>query len=356
MSILKKIGIDLPIIQAPMVGVSTPKLAGAVSNAGGLGSIGIGATDADGAHILITELQGLTDRPYNVNLFVHSLPHRDVERETLWLQALSATFEEFGSKPPESLRTIYKSFAEDDDMLEVLLNVRPRVVSFHFGLPSKDKILALKKAGCVLLSTATNLSEAEAAQSAGVDGIVAQGFEAGGHRGVFDLSAPDESLGTFALTRLLVARCSLPIISAGGIMDGSGIASVLTLGAQAAQLGTAFVACPESSADGAYRKALTGKGAYNTVMTSAISGRPARCLSNLFTEWGRSNADFTPPDYPRAYDVGKALNAAAKAEGEFGYGAQWAGQSAPLARSLPAADLVRTLMVELKEANQATLT
>ena len=180
--------------------------------------------------------------------------------------------------------------------------------------------------------------------------MVAQGYEAGGHRGVFDPDLPDDRLGTLALTRLFVTRLDLPVIAAGGIMDGAGIAACLTLGASAAQLGTAFIACPESSADAGFRAALLGPGALHTVMTSAISGRPARCLANRFTALGDAVDVRTIPDYPIAYDAGKALHAAAKAAGEFGYGAQWAGQGAPLSRSLPAATLVAELRSEMEQA------
>lgn len=352
MDLLQQIGMTLPIVQAPMAGVSTPALAAAVSNAGGLGSIGVGATDAAGAGKMIVELRARTERPFNVNLFVHAPASANAAREAAWLGALAPLFESLGAETPKALRAIYKSFAEDDDMLALLINFAPAVVSFHFGLPSPERINALKAAGCILLSTATNLAEAEAAKKAGIDGIVAQGYEAGGHRGMFDPSAPDDCLGTMALTRLLVTRSDLPVIAAGGIMDGHGIAAVLSLGAVAAQLGTAFVACPESSADEAYRQALTGPGAWHTTMTAAISGRPARCLQNRFTEWGRANADLICPDYPITYDAGKALNAAAKARGEHGFGAQWAGQGAPLARPMPAAELVQRLMDEVAEARR----
>lgn len=232
-------------------------------------------------------------------------------------------------------------------MLATLIDLAPPVVSFHFGVPSKEVIIALKSAGCVLLATATNLSEAQAVKEAGIDAVVAQGWEAGGHRGMFDPDLPDNRLGTIALTRLLVARSGVPVIAAGGIMDGSGIRAALDLGAVAAQLGTAFIACPESSADLAYRGALTGPGAEHTVMTHAISGRPARCLRNRFTEWGEQ-AGLGSPGYPMTYDAGKALNAAAKATGESGFGAQWAGQGAPLVRAMPAAALVATLVGECR--------
>ena len=346
MSILDRLALSLPIVQAPMAGVSTPALAAAVSNAGGLGSLGLGATDAAGARAMIGALRTRTDRAFNVNLFVHASARSDQAREAAWLQALAPLFRSFGAEPPAALRTIYKSFIDDDEMFAALLDLAPPVVSFHFGLPDADRIVGLKAAGCILLSSATNLAEAEAAKRAGIDGVVAQGHEAGGHRGVFDPEAVDDCLGTMALTRLLVAGSGLPVIAAGGIMDGRGIRAALDLGAIAAQLGTAFIACPESAADQAYREALTGPGAGNTGMTRAISGRAARCIRNRFTEWG-AGTGLASPDYPIAYDAGKALNAAARAAGDNGYGAHWAGQGAILARPLPAARLMAALAAEM---------
>ncbi|MBN9030738.1 nitronate monooxygenase [Rhizobium sp. YJ-22] len=349
---LNRLGVTLPIVQAPMAGVSTPAMAAAVSNAGGLGSIGVGATDAAGARAMIVEVQARTVRAFNVNLFVHATPAADPARETAWLDGLAPVFAEFGVAPPSRLTTIYKSFADDPEMLALLLEVRPPVVSLHFGLPSAQIIAALKQAGILLLATATSLDEARRVEAAGIDAIVAQGVEAGGHRGVFDPAGPDPGLGMATLTRLLARETRLPVIAAGGIMDGAGIAAVLALGAAAAQLGTAFIACPESSADEGYRKALAGPGAYHTQLTSLISGRPARALANRFTALSEMLAGHCPPDYPIAYDAGKALNAAAKAKGEFGFGAQWAGQGAPLARTMPAAELVTTLAEELAVAQR----
>lgn len=333
-----------------MAGVSTPELAAAVSNAGGLGSISVGATDATSAREMITNIRVLSNRPFNVNLFVHQPMAQDAAREAAWLTAMAPIFHEYGAQPPTALRPIYKSFVEDDEMLALLLETAPAVISFHFGLPDAERIAALKEAGCTLLATVTNLGEAQAARSAGIDAVVAQGWEAGGHRGVFDPDAPDTRLGTLALTRLLAQRSGLPVIAAGGIMDGHGIRAVLDLGAVAAQLGTAFVACPETSADAAYREALAGPPALNTVMTSAISGRPARGLSNRFTQWGEC-VDLPHPGYPMTYDAGKALIAAAKAADEAGYAAQWAGQGAPLSRPMPAAELVALLTEEMRLPN-----
>jgi nitronate monooxygenase len=350
-TLLKRIGVDLPIIQAPMAGTSTPAMAAAVSNAGGLGSIGVGATDAADARKMIESLKGLSSKPFNVNVFTHQPAKADRERELAWLEALKPVFQRFGAEPPTAITEIYTSFVADEAMLKLFLETRPAVVSFHFGLPSPEVIARLKAAGVVLFSSATDLDEAEQAVAAGVDAIVAQGYEAGGHRGVFDPEAADRQLGVAALTRLLASKISVPVIAAGGVMDGVGIAAMLALGAEAVQLGTAFIACPESSADRHHRDALLGPAASATEMTTLISGRPARCLPNAFTALKHGALKgLRAPDYPIAYDAGKALAAAARARGDGGFGAQWAGQGAPLARVMPAAELVQTLADELKTA------
>jgi nitronate monooxygenase len=338
--------IDAPIIQAPMAGVSTPEMAAAVSNAGALGSIGVGATNAAGAQQMIAAFRERSRRSLHVNVFCHAPARSDPARESRWLELLRPEFERLEATPPATLKEIYRSFVEDDDMLAVLVAARPRVVSFHFGVPSRERIAALRDAGIVLLGSATSLAEARALVAAGVDAVVAQGYEAGGHRGVFDPDADDDRLGTLSLTRLLVREIDRPVIAAGGLMDGAGIAAALRLGASAAQLGTAFIACDESMADAGYRAALTSDAAHHTVVTRVISGRPARSLANRFTALGRDVAPRDVPDYPIAYDAGKALHAAGRAKGEYGYGAQWAGQGAPLARSMPAGDLVALLRRE----------
>jgi nitronate monooxygenase len=347
---LRRLGLEFPLIQAPMAGVSTPEMAAAVSNAGGLGSLGAGSVDAEGMQQMIAATRSKTDRAFNVNVFCHEPAIRDEAKEAAWIKRLRPEFARFNVPPPAKLAEPYPSFLTDDAKLAVLVAERPAVVSFHFGLPSSEQIAALRSAGIVLLATATNLAEAKLIADAGIDAIVAQGYEAGGHRGVFDPAGPDERLGTLALTRLLVKKMDLPVIAAGGIMDGAGIAAALMLGAAAAQLGTAFIACSESSADAGYRSTLFSSAAENTVMTSVISGRPARCLVNEFTRLGAEIDRREVPAYPIAYSVGKALNVAAKATDEFGFGAQWAGQGAPLARALPAAELVATLRREMHEA------
>jgi nitronate monooxygenase len=353
MTLLEILGIDLPIIQAPMAGVSSPAMAAAVANAGALGSIGVGATDAAGARRMIEAVRQRSLRSLNVNVFCHQPAQAEPDIDAAWLSHLRPYFQRYGAQPPTQLTEIYRSFLVDEEMLAVLLSTRPRVVSFHFGLPAAPRIRALRDAGIILLACATTLAEARAAAAAGVHAIVAQGYEAGGHRGVFDPAAPDDALSTGVLTRVLVRELNLPVIAAGGIMDGAGIAAMLRLGAGAAQLGTAFIACPESDADAGFRHALASAAAHHTVMTRAISGRPARCLSNDFTALGADVAPQRIPSYPLAYDAGKALHLAAKAAGHFGFGAQWAGQGAPLARSgLTAAQLVAALANELRQALQ----
>jgi len=299
---------------------------------------------------MIAAFRKRTRRSLNVNVFCHAAARQDPPRESRWLERLWPEFARFGATAPAALREIYRSFVLDDDMLALFVSEKPKVVSFHFGVPPRERVQALLDAGIVLLGSATSVAEGRALVSAGVHAVVAQGYEAGGHRGVFDPDADDDRLGTLALTRLLVCELPCPVVAAGGIMDGAGIAAALRLGASAAQLGTAFVACDESQADAGYRAALQSDAANHTVMTRAISGRPARSLSNLFTRLGRDVPDAELPDYPIAYDAGKALHAAARAKGEFGFGAQWAGQGAPLTRSMPAAELVATLGRELGEA------
>lgn len=347
--LLDLLQIDAPILQAPMAGVSTPEMAAAVSNAGGLGAIGVGATNADGARQMIAAFRKESSRSLNVNVFCHAPAVADAAREARWIDRLRPEFARLDAAAPTTLAEIYRSFVEDDAMLAMLLEEKPAVVSFHFGIPPRERVEALRDAKIVLLGTATNRAEARALADAGVDAIVAQGYEAGGHRGAFDADADDDCLGTFALTRMLVSD-GHPVIAAGGIMDGAGIASVLRLGASAAQLGTAFIPCSESLADAGYRMTLKSDAANHTVMTRGISGRPARCLANRFTMLTRDVAPSDVPDYPIAYDAGKALHAAGKAKSEFGFGAQWAGQGAPLARAMPAAELVALLREEMARA------
>nr|WP_299243113.1 nitronate monooxygenase [uncultured Halomonas sp.] len=343
---LEQLGIRYPIIQAPMAGVATPELAAAVSNAGGLGSLGLGTSTAAKARQMIEETRALTERPFNVNLFCHAPARRSAQGEAAWLHHLAPLFAEVGSEIPDALDEIYTSFLEDTETFEMLLQLRPAVVSFHFGLPSRERIDALREAGIYMMATATCLHEARRIEAAGIDAIVAQGIEAGGHRGMFDPETRDEGLSTMVLVRLLLQHTTLPVVAAGGIMDGQGVKSALDLGAAAAQLGTAFVLCPESSANDAYRENLKSERATQTRLTRVLSGRAARGMTNRLISFGEAEGSPSPADYPVAYDAAKRLNAAAAKLGNHEFAAQWAGQGAPLARELPAAELVMQLVKE----------
>jgi len=349
--LLDLLGIQVPIIQAPMAGVSSPAMAAAASNSGGLGSLGVGAMDASQAQDAVRQFRKLSDGPLNVNLFVHAPANADERKEAAWLQRLRPEFDRLGGRAPDTLHEIYRSFLVDDEMLAMLVAEKPRVVSFHFGLPRGPQIEALRAAGIVLLATATNLAEARMIEDAGLDAIVAQGHEAGGHRGMFDPDAEDSRLGTLALTRILVKSVGLPIIAAGGIMDGAGIAAVLALGAEAAQLGTAFIPCPESGASPVHKQALLAAREDDTRITEKFSGKPARGLVNRFiTEM----APAPQLPFPAQNSItGKLRQASAKA-GRPDCIAMWAGQGAPLSRAFPAAQLIERLEAETVDAIRQT--
>ena len=344
---LDRLGLQHPIIQAPMAGVSTPRMAAAVSNAGGLGSLAIGAGTVAQARQMIADTRALTDRPFNVNVFCHAPAARDARREAAWLAHLAPLFAELGAPVPVALAEIYHTFLGNEAAFALLLEQRPAVVSFHFGLPARQQIAALRQAGIYTMATATNVHEAALIEEAGVAAIVAQVVEAGGHRGAFDPQAPDERHSTSVLLRLLAGRTTLPLIAAGGIMDGQGIRAALDLGAVAAQLGTAFVLCPESSANAGYRANLQSARAASTRLTSVLSGRLARGMVNRLIEHGEAPGSPPPADYPVAYDAAKQLNALASRHGDSEFAAQWAGQGAPLAREMGAAQLVAALLREM---------
>ncbi|MBK4214469.1 nitronate monooxygenase [Paracoccus caeni] len=323
------------VVQAPMAGVSTPALAAAVAEAGGFGFVALGAIDAGAAREQIAATRQQTSQPIGVNLFCHRPQARNPELEAKWLAKLAPDFARFDAEPPKALRDIYPSFVENDAMLAALVELQPAVVSFHFGLPRADQISALRDAGAMLWATATSVEEAQAIKDAGIDVLVAQGWQAGGHRGMFDPDAPDERLETLALVRAL-KPLGLPVVAAGAIMDRNDARAAIEAGAVAVQCGSAFLLSPEAGTTQPHRKAMSEQ---QTVMTKAISGRPARGLSNLFTRIDDSGT----PGYPHTYDAGKALIAAAKAKGETGYGAYWAGTEAARAVARPAAETVAAI-------------
>lgn len=335
MTLSKRLKLRVPVIQAPMAGTSTPALAAAVSNAGGLGCLGLGAMDAAGAAQAMAETAALTDGPYGVNLFCHAARTPDRAAEAAWLARLSPHFQAFGAAPPRRLRDIYPSFRDNPAMLSAVIAARPALVGFHFGLPRPEQIAALRATGAVLVATATSPAEGAVIRDAGLDAIVAQGWQAGGHRGIFDPSAPDARMTTLDLVAALLPL-GLPVIAAGAIMDREDAHKAFTAGAALVQCGTAFLLAPEAATPPAHRAALS---AGETVMTAAISGRPARCCVNRFS----AIPDDATPGYPATYDAGKALNAAALAAGETGYGAHWAGTGCARAVARPAAETLRAL-------------
>jgi len=343
-----QLGLTCPIIQAPMAGVSTPLLAAEVCKAGGMGALGLGSVDAEGGRKAIRAARALGASCLNANFFCHQPAAIDPAQAAAWLSALAREFARFDATPPSELHEIYLSFVSDPARPEMLLEERPEVVSFHFGLPSAEVIAALKTAGITLLASATNIDEARACMRAGMDAIVVQGIEAGGHRSCFDPDAKDDAQSTLALLAQIKPHTDLPLIAAGGLMDGADCARALQAGADMVQLGTAFILCPETSADAGYRAAMASDAADNTGFTRAISGRPARALPNAFTAWGAAQ-QLESPGYPNTYDAGKALHAAAKAKGDHSYGAHWAGSGAGRARSLPAAQLMATLTAEIAQ-------
>jgi nitronate monooxygenase len=352
--LLARLGITQPILQAPMAGIATPALAAVVSEAGGLGSLGFGPTSAEAARTLLAELAARTRRPFGVNLFCAPSPRRDVDKEAAWLDHLRPAFEAFGAAPPERLSPRFGPSLADPAMLPLLLETRPALVSFHLGLPGAEAVAALKQAGIAVIATATSFDEARQVEAAGFDAVVAQGIQAGGHRGIFDPDAEDSRLGTLALVQQLVPHLTIPVIAAGGIMDGAGIATMLRAGAAAAQLGTAFLCCPETTGHMEYRAAMLRQSS-GTVLTSAITGRPARAIANGLTALV---ADMPPrdiTDFPLPFSASGALVSAAAEAHRPGYAALWAGTGMSRARALPAAALMERLMMELERELARTI-
>lgn len=352
----ERFGLSYPIIQAPMAGVSNPLLAASVRKAGALPSLGCGAMSASTLEKTIREYMDLTaedERPLvNINFFSHQEELIDESANQAWLQQLKPVFEGFGTQTPSRLELIYQSFYKtEDERVEVVLKAAPQIVSFHFGLPSEAVLAKLRAQGIVIFATACDLNEAKQLEAAGVDYIVAQGYEAGGHRGIFE-PTQDPAIATLELLQLLKKECSTPIIATGGIMTGQEIRTMMAHGADAVQLGTAFILCPESSASAAYRHQLREQARQShpeTVVSAAISGRPARGLRTKLSDLGAKlmqEEGLTRPAYPVLYDVNKQLNDAALRQGDEGYGAYWSGTGLAAIREMPASDLVALLARE----------
>ncbi|GHE67398.1 oxidoreductase [Streptomyces spiralis] len=336
-----------PIVQAPMAGgPSGPRLAAAVSDAGGLGFLAAGYKTADGMYQEIKQLRGLTGRPFGVNVFVPQSEHAESGAVDLYAQQLAGEATWYGTElgDPECAR-------DDgyDVKLAVLLDDPVPVVSFHFGVPTREVIDSLHRAGTFTLVTATTVEEALAVQRAGADAVVAQGVEAGGHQGTHrDLPENDGSgIGVLSLVAQIREAVNLPVVAAGGIMRGGQIAAVLAAGASAAQLGTAFLTTPESGAHDLHKQALTDPLFPHTELTRAFSGRPARGLVNRFM---REHGPYAPAAYPEINYLAAPLRRAAAEAGDPQGMALWAGQGHRMARELPAGRLVELLAAELDAA------
>lgn len=329
------LGIDHPIIQAPMAGSATPALAAAVSNAGGLGSLGCAEMAADALLAQVAHLRALTNRPFNLNFFTHPAPRPDPARFARTREKLLPWYRRFGLAEPATEASPYGP-GFDAKRLELLLDLKPRVVSFHFGVPDPASLAALKRAGIMLMSTATTVVEAQALAAAGVDVIIAQGWEAGGHRGSHAPRAPSDGVGTLALVPQIVDAVRLPVVAAGGIGDGRAIAAAFALGACGVQIGTGFLSCPEAGTDATRRAMLRNAAETDTMMTDAFSGRAARAMrSDYAREMERAGLDL--PDFPSMYDLSEPLlGASDPREASF----LLYGQAARFNRELPAAELV----------------
>lgn len=347
--IAKLLNIEHPIIQAPMAGgATTPDLVAAVSNAGGLGSLGAGYTSPDALRETISRIRNLTDRPFAVNLFVPEAFEVNPELVDRTNELMQPYREDLGIEAPAGVSPYAPPF---EDQLAVVLEERVPVFSFTFGVPEEEQLSGLKEAGITVFGTATTVREALALEEAGVDAVVGQGAEAGGHRGTFLGSHADALVGTIVLIPQLADAVSVPVIASGGIMDGRGLAAALVLGAEAAQMGTAFLTTQESGAHPQYKEAVLGATEEDTAVTRAFSGKPARGIKNRFLLEMDGHDEETPP-YPVQNAWTKDIRAAAREQNRPELMSLWAGQASRLGSSQTAADLVERIVVEANAALQ----
>lgn len=341
MNIQQLLGIALPVIQAPMAGVQSSALTIAVSNAGGLGSLPCAMLTLDALHAELTAITAQTSRPYNVNFFCHTPAVPDAAREAKWQKALAPYYAELGidaaTVPTGGGRTPFNR-----DFAELLSAFKPPVVSFHFGLPSPELLQRLKSWGATVLSSATTVAEARWLQAHGADAIIAQGLEAGGHRGLFLSDDLTTQVGTMALLPQVLRAVQVPVIAAGGIADARGVKAALALGAAGVQIGTSYLLCPEATTTALHRAALKSERAAHTAVTNLLSGRPARGIYNrLMTELGPFSD--APPAFPLATSALLPLKIAAEKLGRDDFSSLWSGQNASGCREIPAAEMTRLL-------------
>lgn len=341
--LLERLDIAHPIIQAPMAGASTPELVAAVSNAGGLGSLGAAMMQPDAVRAAIREIRRQTKRPFGVNLFTYSVPAPEADKIARMKERIAGYVKALGGDPaklpaPPPLPDMAKQMA-------VVQEEAPPVFSFTFGMPRRDEVEALRGKGCYVIGTATTIAEAKALAELGVDAVVAQGSEAGGHRGSFAAPVEDSLIGTMALVPMLADAIELPVVAAGGIMDGRGIAAAFMLGAAGAALGTAFLTCPENSVvNQVYRDTLLG-GYAPTAVTRAYTGRHARFIKNRFVaDMAAAAAEI--PSYPHQIPLTAPLRALGGEKKTPEIFPMLAGQAYALCRTMPAGELVQTLVRE----------
>ncbi|HEV3010687.1 MAG TPA: nitronate monooxygenase [Burkholderiales bacterium] len=326
-----------------MAGSQGSALAIAVCNAGGLGSLPCAMLSTEALRAELAAIKAATGRPFNVNFFCHTPPVPSSQREAAWRAALAPYYEEYGLDPKAAAggpgRAPFTSEAA-----QVLAEFSPAVVSFHFGLPAPDLLARAKALGARILSSATTVEEARWLEAQGVDAIIAQGLEAGGHRGNFLADDPNTQVGTFALLPQIVRAVGLPVVAAGGIADAKGVAAAMALGAAGVQVGTAYLLCPESTTSAVHRAALKSEAARHTALTNLFSGRPARGIVNrAMRELGAINA--AAPDFPLATAAIAPLRAKAESQGRGDFSPLWCGQNPAGCREIAAAELTRSLFV-----------
>ncbi|MEZ0150042.1 MAG: NAD(P)H-dependent flavin oxidoreductase [Candidatus Reddybacter sp.] len=338
-------GIERPIIQAPMAGVQDSALAIAVSNAGGLGSLPCAMLSKD---TLLKELKALrtkTSKPYNLNFFAHTPPPPQPEQEAAWRKILAPYYKEYGLDI-QAIPTGPERRPFSTETVDIVEAFKPAVVSFHFGLPEEELLARVKSWGSKIIASATTIEEALFLEAAGVDAIIAQGLEAGGHRGNFLSNDLNQQMGTFALLPQIVKAVKLPVIAAGGIVDAQGVQAAMALGAAGVQAGTAYLLCPESTTSALHRTALKSDAACHTALTNVFSGQAARGIVNrAIRELGPISQ--SAPVFPLASTAMAALRTAAEKQGSNDFSPLWCGQNTSACKNISAAELTRSLTTAL---------
>ena len=345
-SFSKALGLKYPIIQAPMASAASVELAAAVSNAGGLGSLGLSYHKLENIISDYNKITNKTNHSVNLNFMTHKNPSINVTKNKKFKNHITKYYKEYGINYIPKINNTCETF--NSDQLNLLLHMNPKVVSFHFGLPKAAFIKKIKEQNIYIISSATTVEEAKILENSGADAVIAQGFEAGGHRGTFHSSYKEGEIGLFSLLPQIVDNVQLPVIAAGGIADGRGIAAAFMLGAKGVQLGTAFLTCPEASVHPLWIKALNNSKERETRITSAFTGRPARGIVNrLLREMdGKENI---LPDFPTVGSIIKPLANSASLIGDEDFLSLWAGQSAPMSQNIPARDLIEKLVKEVSD-------